>query len=325
MTTLARVYNKFLIDLLMDTKRINGDETRAIMRKSGHKAVDTDSIAYMHHAASTINRSSIIGAISGDLLANNEIGKVFEPIPGVSMEHFTRIIENASEKDRHMVHIYFQVMITLCVTHVECGELQQPAEPLVITVLDAIAKMQSGDHDGAYTVIKGIMEEDIVMLLERLDALLLDDGGGGGGDGGGDGDPMENILKNSKIADLAKEVAGDIDIAKLMQSITMNSESDPKSNESFDFSKLAQNSSFIGDIVSSVGSKIQSKLSSGELNHQDLMKEAMGLMSSFNGAGAGGSPLMSDVLSAMSGFGGKAPKSNTTRDKLIKRLQDRKI
>lgn len=105
---------------------------------------------------------------------------------------------------------------------------------------------------------------------------------------------MESI-ENSKIANLAKEISQEIDITNL------------KFENPEDIAKLMDfsgSNNFLGDIVSKVSTKLTEKISSGELKQEDLMSEAMSMMSMLNGGGAGGAGGIADMLKGMGGLGG---------------------
>jgi hypothetical protein len=122
---------------------------------------------------------------------------------------------------------------------------------------------------------------------------------------------------DSQFMNIAKEVANDIDVSKIMS---------PDNDSGLpNIGNILQHSGLLTDIVSTVTSKIHDKLNSGELNQQDLIKEAMGVMSSMGGGmggmggmggkrkskrhnqkgggGGGGMPDMSFMMNMMKSFG----------------------
>lgn len=83
---------------------------------------------------------------------------------------------------------------------------------------------------------------------------------------------LESMFANTRIGDLAKEIAGEIDVSSLAKLDTANPAS------MFSLQSLTDSNSPLASIVSSVGSKIQTKLSNGELKHEELLSEAMGML-----------------------------------------------
>jgi hypothetical protein len=73
-------------------------------------------------------------------------------------------------------------------------------------------------------------------------------------------------MENTTLGKLAKEILQDVDVNKLQKSIGENGDV---------LKSLGDPDSGFGDIISNVSQKMASKLSSGELNQQNLMSDAM--------------------------------------------------
>ena len=88
-------------------------------------------------------------------------------------------------------------------------------------------------------------------------------------------DPFIQQLENSKIAQFAKELSSELNISDL-------GISEDKKIDSFGdiFNVIGKNPQRVMKLVKSVGNKIQTKLSSGNINQTDLVQEAHTLMSS---------------------------------------------
>jgi hypothetical protein len=151
------------------------------------------------------------------------------------------------------------------------------------------------------------------------------------------GSSASDMLKNSKIGMLAKEISEDIDLSAL----NIDKPEDFLNPKTFG----GENTAALTNIIAQVGSKIQSKLGSGDLNHEDLMSEAMSMLSmlgkdgSAGGAGGGmaafmNNPMFKDVMKNM-GNGGMAnmlsmlqnsdsAKSNKVRDRLKSKVAAKK-
>lgn len=109
--------------------------------------------------------------------------------------------------------------------------------------------------------------------------------------------PMEFLesIENSKIANLAKEISKEINISSL------NIDKPEDIAKLMDFSG---SNNLLGNIVNKVSSKLTEKISAGEINQEDLMSEAMSMMSMLNGGGLGGAGGLADMLKGMGGMGG---------------------
>lgn len=73
-------------------------------------------------------------------------------------------------------------------------------------------------------------------------------------------------MENTTLGKLAKEILDDIDLNKLQQSMDKNGDV---------LKSLGDPNSGFGDIISNVSQKMAAKLSSGELNQQNLIQDAM--------------------------------------------------
>ena len=157
-------------------------------------------------------------------------------------------------------------------------------------------------------------------------------------------------VENGVIENLAKEISEEIDVSQL----GMNSPDDM--SKLFDFSS---SNNMLGNIVQKVSSKINEKVTTGELNQQDLFNEALKMMGGMNMGGGGdnkgcdemanmmpnianmmNNPMVKSMMSQMGGGGmmgggkGKAKVAMnqgkigkmTARDRLRRKLeQKRKI
>lgn len=123
-------------------------------------------------------------------------------------------------------------------------------------------------------------------------------------------DAMENLFGDSKIGELAQELAGEINISDLGLTEDMNNNPE-KMLESI---MKGENSGNLMNMIQTVGSKIQNKISSGQVDEAQLFSEAQNMLSSMNN---------SDMLSNMMNNMPKPPGGNRARDRLRKKLEKR--
>lgn len=124
---------------------------------------------------------------------------------------------------------------------------------------------------------------------------------------------LDNLFGDSKIGELAQELAGEMNIADLGLTEDMN-ENPGKLLESL---MSGDNSQNLMSMIQTVGSKIQNKISTGEVNEQQLLNEAQNMMGSL-----GNNDLLSGLMKNMGGMG-NPPKQNKTRDRLRKKLENK--
>ncbi len=213
----------------------------------------------------------------------------------------------------------------------------------VVRLLSLIQNNQK-DTDTYKELLDNIVDDDITRLLTKVTTVseAVPKQFEAGNTPSAANDPLEFLqgLENSKIASLAKEITGEIDLSNL------------HIDKPEDISKLmdmSDGNNFLGNIVSKVSSKITEKLNTGELKQEDLMSEAMSVMGALNnGDGLGGllknmgglgglgdlmsNPMMAEMMKMAKK--GKVQTRNTngsrkgsgmsTRDRLKKKLDERK-
>jgi hypothetical protein len=131
------------------------------------------------------------------------------------------------------------------------------------------------------------------------------------------------MFENSMIGNLAKEISEEINVKDL------NVENPA---ELLNFESLVSGSNnVLGNIVSKVSTKIQSKIANGELNQTDLIGEAMNLITMLNtSAGGANAGMFNDLMSNIGKTMGDMKidenkvRQMDTRARLQKKLEERK-
>ena len=134
--------------------------------------------------------------------------------------------------------------------------------------------------------------------------------------------------KNSKIANLAKEISEEIDVSSIKIE---------KPEDIMKMMDFSSSNNVMGDIIKKVSSKITDKIQNGDLNQQDLLSEAMGMMSMMGGKGGGAfgglgdmlnNPMVAEFMKSMKK--GKPMNTRTdlvnlssTRDRLRRKLDEK--
>jgi hypothetical protein len=131
---------------------------------------------------------------------------------------------------------------------------------------------------------------------------------------------MEDI-EDTSIGKLAKEIMEDVDIEKVKKSI--NSEGDI-------LGALSDPDNGIGTLISDVSQKMATKLKSGELKQDALLKDALSMAGKLPGMGGGnsndGTPDIGNIMKMMSGMmgGGNMPSSRSVQRKMDKKSKLKK-
>ena len=221
----------------------------------------------------------------------------------------------------------------------------EEANALIEAALDIIKCLQNGEAVDIESKVDG-RDAKLVSILSNL-AKVVDPIKSIGVDGGtGDdrdaarsenlADGAADMLKNTKIGNLAKEISEEIDLSSLKIE---------KPEDILNMKSLGENN-LLTNIISKVGSKIHQKIDNGELKHEDLMKEAMSMLSMFGKDAKGGgpaadilnNPMFKDVMKNMGSLGGLGglaniagmmnqsdkAKSSKVRDRLRRKLDEKK-
>ena len=133
----------------------------------------------------------------------------------------------------------------------------------------------------------------------------------------------ENLLGGGLIGNLAKELAEEINMDDLNLNIDENSDN---VNDILGNLMSGNNPMKFMNLIQNVGQKIESKLTDGNINQGDLVKEAQNMM----GMLGNNNPLFDTMMKNMQGEmrAANPPKedssNNPTRDRLRKKLEERK-
>jgi hypothetical protein len=134
--------------------------------------------------------------------------------------------------------------------------------------------------------VNEIIDDEIKSILNNINRLKVtvkfDNG-------------IEDLIGDSKIGNLAKDISDSIDISQL------NIEN---ASDLLDPSKLfsGEGGNILGNLVQQVGSSITDKINSGELKQDELVKDAFSLMNKMQ-SGAQTNPILGDMFNNMMGGG----------------------
>jgi hypothetical protein len=346
--TLVRVYNRYLVDMVLSLKVLRPALKRAL-KQQHHSAIDPASAAHIECAARCLPRAALLQLDAAQALRDERV-LAFEPLSGIPIKLALAESDNSGassasiETDAALLR-YVYTFAVLCATYSECREAPDKTTALASNVLRVLADAQAGGHimggpatteSDACAAHDGILDDDIVALLDKLGDVPpsptdgeVDGRGEEGDDAGNKGfDDIMRSLEKSKIGDLAREITQELDMTKMT-----DSGGDPADMLNFD--NINDSSTMLGSIVNKVGSKIKNKLQNGEINHQELLAEAMSLMSAFNSGGAGGAGgaggggnMFADLFKAASAASSASAKkgassSSTSRERMRQRLLER--
>ena len=163
---------------------------------------------------------------------------------------------------------------------------------------------------GTSTIEEDLIPEKYRRIVNRIGELAIENK---------TGFTMEDI-EDTSIGKLAKEIMEDVDIEKVKKSI--NTEGDI-------LGALSDPDNGIGNLISDVSQKMATKLKSGELKQDALLKDALnmaGKLPGMNGGGGGNGPDIGNIMKMMSGMmgGGNMPSSRSVQRKMDKKTKLKK-
>lgn len=303
MATSIYIFNQYYIDLLKKIKTIskkhkNKSKTaQKVLKtiKDNYMTLDKTSEEYLKFLNE--NFSDDIWKSYLELENNDNINEWFvengnkEVFINISLNDIIRIL-----RDNYLCHHYCSVF------YIFRNDIEEEQSELIIKVLQTI------NNTELLSKIDNEEYNTIIVRLEDLRNKSIKDKAG----------IDMNSIEETSLGKLAKEILDDIDVSKLKESIgddgdVLKAISDPNSGFS--------------DLLTNVSKKMASKISSGELNQENLLQDAMkfatlmpgmfGQQGGQGGQGGKGSkgPDMSDLMGMMGSMmndksGGGMPNMN---------------
>ena len=314
------MFNKFFSSFIKDLKTM--DDTLKASIKKNYKVIDKSSEEYFEFFWQNV-KGSLNEFVESDAPWESDVVKSMEVVKGITIGN---VLDVLKDENTEVFWNYINILLIFAYLYNETktstsendsssqghpdGE-EEPKDtndtdntdntenastvyPLFVKFVRILSMIQKGDDPKVE--LDDIIDDDVKRLASRIkhftpsnDDAKVDE----------TADvlpnpPMEFLesIENSQIANLAKEISKEIDISSL------NIEKPEDIAKLMDFSG---SNNFLGDIVSKVSTKLNEKIANGSMKQEDLMSEAMGMMSMLNGGGGGG---IADMLKNMGGLGG---------------------
>jgi hypothetical protein len=318
----VRIFNKLFSSLLKDLKEV--DESLRHIVKAEYKVIDKTSDEHCNFF-----RENIFSSF--EKLKNEDLdAEVNERLicRGISLSNVLKYIDDDDVDTRAIVMNYVYTL-TLFAYLYGMDITDEEGDILLNQVIEVLGQIQ---HDDSSTEIDSdILDDDVNTLLNVIKKYPASVPGSASQPSDANDDTLDPAsifasLGDSKIANIAKEISKDIDTSKLKAD-----NPDELIKNMFDFSG---GNNILGNIVQKVSTTLNDKISSGELNHEELLGEAMSMMNLFGGKGGNAgmagmlnNPLFSQMMKGMkSGKAGVRQdviSKASTRDRLKKKLESR--
>lgn len=325
------LFNKFFSSFLKDLKSSHPELRTAV--KENYKVVDKKSPDYI----------TFFTEQWGDkvaLLLEGEDASQAQVCKGIDMALVVKCLEK-QEEDLNLFWNYMYILGALMVVYREAEEALLEQVVKVLGLLQSEVQGRGEAADGA--LVKGeihdILEDDVRELLLRAVVttakIPAPETAASAARAGGATEDFGNLfagLENSKIASLAKEISKDIDMSAL--AAAGDNPQDILKNLMDFGSGSGSGGNILGNIVQKVTSTLGQKISSGEIKQEDLMSEAMSMMSLMNPASNplmaqfANNPMVAEMMKGMKS-GRATPRTDvmkkaSTRDRLRKKLDEKK-
>jgi len=292
------VFNKVLLNLVKELRTKNDVLKRQL--KIDYGTFDKFSPEYIVETSDEFHKNS---ELSSALNQPYEL-KNLESNDDISNMKFIRnftlknIINEVDELEHAAIYSYLYTMYFMTVLRSNVMENKFELDVLNDLLLKSV-KINSQvrvDLDNIDESFKQLMQNmiecnrDSTSVVKKLDVSdILDDSSEDSNHDNMINSAME-FLNNSKIGELAKEIAEEVDFSKIDVS---------NQEKLFDIDAMfsGEKNNGIGDMIGTVGQKITSKLQNGDLDQTILMNEALQMMSKMKM----NNPLINNMMNNMMG------------------------
>lgn len=327
-------FNSYLVDTLLIVKTL-GDLRTAV--KQNYISVDKSAESHVIFGSSNLPISSLAtenidtGKFGTVIVADTSVGEESDVkdvkdvndhpfIKGVTVGRILGAAEG--KKKRRLIRLLFTMSALAALAKVDAGALGDKEVDALIELIinvhaigewsgtsvppptneELVRKINAVESAEVRGILANLLRYSMVDDLSEKETSDKDLGLGSGGI-----DPavdMFSKIQGSKIGMIAKEVAEEVDFSSFDPS---------KPQEWLDIANLADPKTMLGGIVSKLGSKITEKMKNGELRQEDILSDAMGLISTMGisgqGGGAdvvGGLDILRKLSAGLGGMGGNS-------------------
>lgn len=301
-------FNKFFYDLIEDIQTA-GDEELTKKIKESYKVKNLNTSKNIHHFTLTLAEDVqhlIVHTKPSDILVS-DIVKGFAVIKNVTIGAVIDVLglDNVVTLKSYIYNL--TLMKVLYDFMNKDGVDDDDAEAMFNHVMLVLKKIQK--REDVITSLDDIYDDEIKILLQHIDAVTAEcpEEEPTDNEGGMDGNiPPIPQLEGTKIGNMAKEISEELDMSNI------------KIEKPEDVMKLITGDA-LGNIIGKVGSKIQEKISTGEVKREELMSEAFNMMGMLN------NPMFKDILKGTNmRVDPSKLRTLSTRDRLKKKLDEKK-
>lgn len=302
------VFNKILLSFLKDIRK-KDEGIKQILREN-YKIFDKRSEEYIQFVREQMSEDVSKAIREEDDLFDSDAILGVQIFRQVTVGDIAKKVIGGNQEDERIMKLYVYMLFTIM--YFDALDLDDKERSLLFTKTFRIMNGEKID-------MEEILDETILKIMTRVDALREPNAVEEVHvHSGTEEDPMGlEFMRNTKIGELAEEITKSIDLGDLNQEDMMNPEK-----------LFSGDNNVLSGIIQSVGSTIQTKIEKGELNQEELLTEAMGMMGNLKNSGHG--DMMADMFKMMSSMSPDAPPSggggksrDPTHERLRKRLAEK--
>ena len=316
--TSTYIFNQYYIDLLKKLKTIakkhkqHSETAKKVLKtiKDNYQTYDKTSSQYVEFFKEKCSNEFWESYVALDKNGceewlKNEDNEKIEIFNNITLKDIVKLLRND-----FITHHFLSVL------YIYTNDLNEEQITVILKLLQSISEEQENNTE----II--VDNDNIKKVLTRLNEIKIENI---------KSNPSFNnmdSLKDTTIGKIAKEIMNDVDLSKIKQSIT---------DEGDIFKAIAKPDSGFGELFTNVSQKMSSKISSGELSQEAIMKDAMKFASILPGlfggnteeSGGGGFDMssmmnMMKMMNTMNGGGGKKHRTGVNNEglrKLVKKQQ----
>ena len=226
-------------------------------------------------------KTTFLEKLVEDIFHNEDVQKmqIFQNVT------LSMLLQNCPENTHKTIKKYVYTLGTISLVK------ENECEKLLELVLNALKNISISEEYNE--IMSNILDDDIQNMLNKVKSLYED--------------VDMSFLESSTFGKLAKDIASDIDFSQITSQLNQGQENPDG---------LAQMMSNLdlGSIFGKIGPKIIDRITSGEINPNDILKEASKCSEHFN------NPFIKDMLNNV-----ELPSDSPTKDRLRKKLADKNI
>lgn len=283
MTTLENqivyVFNKFTKSFIREIKK-DSDEVRQILKKN-YICFDKSTDTYIKD----FERATDNDVLRELFESENSVIKDNEVVAEVEVLKDLKVGQIDNESKYYYLHLFYLLSQLYKQATIETTDTSLRGGYKAILV--SILKIINGGYE-TDEILDEIYDDRYRIMMKRVADMKIDSGVDESASGGGD--PLNmNMIHNTKIGQLAKDISSQIDVSSI------NPENIGSMNDLFSGENNAMSS-----IIQQVSAVMSEKIKNGEINQEELMTEALSMMGSMQNT-----DMMESMMGMMKGMNTK--------------------